>query len=135
MRQFSPAADSQDSVAVDLTPMLDVVFILLIFFIVTAVFVREQGLDVGARTPDTPDRVINDTPPIVVDVLPERRLLIAGKDVDERLIEAQLSRLRSQAPEAVVVIRPRADAVTDLIVRVMDSARSAGIANVKFASQ
>jgi len=134
MYRSSALAALDDRAEVNLTPMLDVVFILLIFFIVTAVFVREQGLPVNPA--DQPPDAITDpnVRPIVVDVLPSRRLLVGGKDVDERLIEAQLTRLHAQNPDAPVVLRPRADAATEMVVKVMDSARLAGIYDIKFSA-
>jgi len=133
MRRFQTTADEPQA-AVNLTPMLDVVFIMLIFFIVTAVFVREQGLPVNPPDPARVDPVENKQQPIVIELHANRRLRIAGKDVDERLLDAQLARLHAERPEAAVVLRPAADSSTDLVVSVMDSARKVGIYNIKFAS-
>jgi len=133
MRRFQTTADEPQA-AVNLTPMLDVVFIMLIFFIVTAVFVREQGLPVNPPDPAQVDPVENKQQPIVIELHANRRLRIAGKDVDERLLDAQLARLHAERPEAAVVLRPAADSSTDLVVSVMDSARKVGIYNIKFAS-
>ncbi len=111
MRKFIPVTAANDRAEVNLTPMLDVVFIMLIFFIVTAVFVREQGLTVPESSP--PTNAISEERPIVVDVMAGRRLLVAGQEVDERLIGAQIARLHAENPAAAVVIRPRADAATE----------------------
>ena len=133
MRRFVTTTDEPHA-AVNLTPMLDVVFIMLIFFIVTAVFVREQGLPANPPDPAYVDPIENPEPPIVIELHANRRLRIAGKDVDERLLEAQLVRLHAQRPEAAVVLRPAPDSSTDILVTVMDSARKSGIYNIKFAS-
>lgn len=131
MRRFTPLVAANERAEVNLTPMLDVVFIMLIFFIVTAVFVREQGLDVPETSP--PNDSVTEAKPIVVDVMTGRRLLIAGKEVDERLIGAQLARLHAENPEAAVVIRPQPNAATEMVVKVMDNARLAGISAINFA--
>jgi len=133
MRRFQTTSDDSPT-AVNLTPMLDVVFIMLIFFIVTAVFVREQGLAVNPPEPTQSDPIETPEQPIVVELHANRRLRIAGQDVDERLLHAQLVRLHAQRPKAAVVLRPASDSSTDLLVTVMDSARKAGIYNIKFAS-
>jgi len=135
IRRFGTTRTSEESAQVNLTPMLDVVFIMLIFFIVTAVFVREQGLDVSPPLPDiTPPPDVKERP-ILVDVLPNRRLLVNGKDVDERLLGAQLARLHAQQPKAAVVLRPGRDATTEMVVLVMDQARQQGIATLNFATR
>lgn len=133
MRKFFPVTTANDRTEVNLTPMLDVVFIMLIFFIVTAVFVREQGLNVPDTSPNTDS--IGDVPPIVVDVMSGRRLLVAGREVDERLLGAQLARFHAENPKAAVVIRPRPDAATEMVVKVMDNARQAGIAAINLAAR
>ncbi len=133
MRRFVTTTE-ESAAAVNLTPMLDVVFIMLIFFIVTAVFVREQGLPVNPPDPANEVDPIISEQPIVIELHPNRRLRIAGQDVDERLLHALLTRLHAQRPEAAVVLRPSADSSTDLLVTVMDSARKIGIYDIKFAS-
>jgi len=105
---------------------------MLIFFIVTAVFVREQGLTVPEPSP--PTATVNEERPIIVDVMAGRRLLVAGQEVDERLIGAQLVSLHAENPAAAVIIRPRADAATEMVIKVMDSARQAGITAISFAA-
>jgi len=132
MRKFIPLTAANDRAEVNLTPMLDVVFIMLIFFIVTAVFVREQGLTVPEPSP--PTATVNEERPIIVDVMAGRRLLVAGQEVDERLIGAQLVSLHAENPAAAVIIRPRADAATEMVIKVMDSARQAGITAISFAA-
>jgi len=133
MRRFITTTQ-EPAAAVNLTPMLDVVFIMLIFFIVTAVFVREQGLPVNPPDPLTDVQPVVSEQPIVIELHPNRRLQVAGQDVDERLLQALLTRLHAQRPKAAVVLRPSADSSTDLLVTVMDSARKVGIYDIKFAS-
>lgn len=133
MRRFTPVTAANDRAEINLTPMLDVVFIMLIFFIVTAVFVREQGLNVPAASPPANDATPGQ--PIVIDVLAGRRLLISGNEVDERLLGAQLARLHAENPVAALVIRPRSDASAEMVVKVMDNARQAGIPAINFAAR
>ena len=118
---------------VNLTPMLDVVFIMLIFFIVTATFVKEVGLDVNQPEQD-PNIVDPEKKSIVVRVTSRDRIIIAGRDVDVRSVRANIERMHAETPEAPVVIRPHPDSRTDTMVRILDSARQAGVANVSLAA-
>ena len=117
---------------VNLTPMLDVVFIMLIFFIVTATFVKEVGLDVNQ--PESPDTLDPEKKSIVVHVTSRDRIIIAGRDVDVRSVRANIERMHAENPEAPVVIRPHPDSRTDTMVRILDSARQAGVGNVSLAA-
>ena len=118
---------------INLTPMLDVVFIMLIFFIVTATFVKEVGLDVNQPETD-PVAVDPDKKSIVVHVTSHDRIVIAGMDVDVRHLRANIERLHAQNPEAPVIIRPHPDSTTDTMVRILDSARQAGVGSVSLAA-
>ena len=118
---------------IDLTPMLDVVFIMLNFFIVTATFVKEMGLDVN--TPDKNQNVKDaDKQSIVVQVTSRDRIRIRGRDIDFRAVRANIERLHAENPEAPVVIQPHPDSKTEIMIHVMDSARQAGVFNVSIAA-
>ena len=118
---------------INLTPMLDVVFIMLIFFIVTATFVKEVGLDVN-QPENEPVNLDPEKKSIVVRVTSRDRIIIAGRDVDVRSVRANIERLHAENPEAPVVIRPHPDSRTDTMVRILDSARRAGVGNVSLAA-
>lgn len=124
---------SEEEEEIDLTPMLDVVFIMLIFFIVTATFVKEIGLDVNS--PDKNQNIKDaDKKSIVVRVTNRDRIMIRGRDVDFRAVRANIERLHAENPEAPVVIQPHPDSTTNVMIHVMDSARLAGVYNVSIAS-
>jgi len=118
---------------IDLTPMLDVVFIMLIFFIVTATFVKEMGLDVNS--PDKNQTVADaDKKSIVVQITNRNRIQIRGRDVDFRSVRANIERLHAENPDAPVVVQPHPDSNTETMIRVMDAARQAGVYNVSIAA-
>jgi biopolymer transport protein ExbD len=118
---------------VDLTPMLDVVFIMLIFFIVTATFVKEIGIDV--TSPDKNQNVKDaDKQSIVIQVTSRDRIMIRNRDIDKRAIRANIERLHAESPEAPVVIQPHPESTTEIMIHVMDSARQAGVYNVSIAA-
>ena len=118
---------------VNLTPMLDVVFIMLIFFIVTATFVKEVGLDVNQPDQDKPKNIDPDKKSIVVKISSRDRIMIGGRDVDWRSVRANIERLHAENPEAPVVIQPHSESRTETMIHIMDSARLAGVYNISLA--
>lgn len=127
------AAIGEETEEIDLTPMLDVVFIMLIFFIVTATFVKEIGLDVNS--PDKNQNVKDaDKKSIVIQITNRDRIRIRGRDVDFRAVRANIERLHAENPDAPVVIQPHLDSTTETMVHVMDSARQAGVFSVSIAA-
>ncbi|MAI41627.1 MAG: biopolymer transporter ExbD [Gammaproteobacteria bacterium] len=124
---------NQDNEEIDLTPMLDVVFIMLIFFIVTATFVKEIGLDVNS--PDKNQNIKDaDKKSIVVRITNRDRIMIRGRDIDFRAVRANIERLHAENPDAPVVVQPHPDSTTEVMIHVMDSARQAGVYNVSIAA-
>jgi len=133
MRMNMSQFDDEEDNEVNLTPMLDVVFIMLIFFIVTATFVKEIGLDVNSpdknQTPKDADKQS-----IVVQITNRDRIRIRGRDVDFRSVRANIERLHAENPDAPVVVQPHPESTTEIMVHVMDAARQAGVYNVSIAS-
>ena len=133
MRRYA-RRDEEEGAQINLTPMLDVVFIMLIFFIVTATFVKEVGLDVNQPEDDKPKTVDPDKRSIVVRITSRDRILIAQRDVDWRSVRANIERMHAENPEAPVIIQPHPESRTEVMVHVMDSARQAGVTNVSLAA-
>ncbi|MDA9014211.1 biopolymer transporter ExbD [Porticoccaceae bacterium] len=125
----------EDDSQIDLTPMLDVVFIMLIFFIVTASFVNETGLNVD-RPPTT------DQPPpdsantnIVFRVSESNDITLEGRRIDIRSVRANVERLHAEKPEAKVVINSHPKAKTEVFVMISDQAREAGVYNISLSTE
>jgi biopolymer transport protein ExbD len=119
--------------AINMTPMLDIVFIMLIFFIVTTSFVRESGISVNrpsAATAEKKDQGSN----IVVAIRPNEEIWIDRKQTDFRAVRANIERLRSQNPDGNVIIEADTDSRTGILVKVMDQIRLAGIENISIAA-
>lgn len=114
--------------------MLDVVFIMLIFFIVTATFVKEVGLDVNQPDDEKPKTIDPDKKSIVVRISNRDRITIAQREVDWRSVRANIERLHAEAPEAPVVIQAHPDSTTEAMIHVMDESRLAGVYNISLAS-
>ena len=119
---------------INLAPMLDVVFIMLIFFIVTATFVKEIGLDVNQPEDDKPQTVDPDKKSIIIKITSRDRILIGLRDVDWQSVRANIERLHAENPEAPVIIQPHVESTAETLVHVMDSARLAGVYNISLAS-
>ncbi|MDE0659487.1 MAG: biopolymer transporter ExbD [Gammaproteobacteria bacterium] len=133
MRRLRLRRDGDEN-KINLTPMLDVVFIMLIFFIVTATFVKEIGLDVNQPEDDKPKTVDPDKKSIVVRITSRDRIIISQRDVDIRAVRANIERMHAENPEAPVIIQPHPDSKTDTMIQIMDSARQAGVYNVSLAA-
>jgi biopolymer transport protein ExbD len=129
-RQRRGAADQAE---IDLTPMLDVTFIMLIFFIVTASFVKESGMDVNR--PDAATAVVKPMGNILVAITPSGQIWIDKRQVDVRALRANLERLHAENPQGAVVIQADVDSKNGLLVAVMDAAKLAGIENVSIAAE
>lgn len=122
-----------DEAEVDLTPMLDVVFIMLIFFIVTASFVKEAGIDVTRPPAATAER--KERGNILVAITADDQIWVDRRMVDPRALRANLERLHAENPQGSVVIQADTESKNGLLVLVMDSARLAGIDNVALAAE
>ena len=121
-----------DDAAVDMTPMLDVVFIMLIFFIVTASFVKEAGVDVNRPNAETAEQQNRGN--IMIAIRPNGEVWVDRRPVDVRALRANVERLRAENPEGTVVILADRESQTGLLVEVMDQVRLAGVGNVAIAA-
>ena len=124
----------EDESQIDMTPMLDVVFIMLIFFIVTASFVNESGLDVNR--PPTSEEPPPDTENtnIVFRVSESNELTLAGRRIDVRAVRANVERMNAENPEAKVVVSAHPKSKTELFVLISDQAREAGVYDVSLST-
>jgi biopolymer transport protein ExbD len=120
-----------DEAEVDMTPMLDIVFIMLIFFIVTATFVNERGLDV--TRPDSDDPPESAAVTILISISEAGVISMEGRDIDLRAVRANVERLIAENPESSVVVQSHPLSESNLMVGVMDQARLAGAAGVSIA--
>jgi len=113
--------------------MLDVVFIMLIFFIVTASFIRETGLDVNRPDQDQPQVVSNEDGAILVIIDDTDDIWIDNRIVDPRAVSANITRLYAENPDRPVVVQAAPDSSAETLVGVMDASRLAGVFNISIA--
>jgi len=124
---------TMDETEVNVTPMLDVVFIMLIFFIVTASFVKEAGIDVNRPDAATAER--KERGNILVAIAENGQIWINKRQVDPRAIRANIERMHAENPQGSVVIQADRNSKSGLIVQVMDAARLAGVYEVSIAAE
>jgi biopolymer transport protein ExbD len=123
----------ESSHGIDLAPMLDFVINLLIFFIITAVFVKEAGLSVNRPTSfETQDE--NDNESIQIQVLNTGEIWIDGRDVDVRAVRANVERMSAVNPDSGVLILADEQAPTGTVVEVVDQVHLGGIYNITFST-
>ncbi|MDH3748818.1 MAG: biopolymer transporter ExbD [Gammaproteobacteria bacterium] len=122
----------EDETEINLTPMLDVVFIMLIFFIVTASFLKEAGIDVNR-----PDAPVTESKPedanILVAIRANDEIWIDRRLIDPKALRANIERLHAENPKGSVVIQTDPRSTNNMLVTVMDASRQAGVYNISLA--
>lgn len=123
---------AEEEAEVNMTPMLDVVFIMLIFFIVTASFVKESGVDVNRQYASTaqPKESAN----IFIAITADNQIWLDKRRVDPRAVRANIERLYAENPQGAVVIQADKDSKNALLIQVLDSAKLAGVENISVAA-
>lgn len=124
--------NQEEDAGIDLTPMLDVVFIMLIFFIVTTSFVKESGLDVNRPSASTAKK--KERASILVGISQNGEIWIQKRRVDIRSVRANIERLHAESPEGTVVIQADKLSETGILVQVMDQIRLAGVESISVAA-
>ena len=118
----------EEAQAIDLTPMLDVVFIMLIFFIVTASFIKEAGIEVNRPEATTWDE--KKSASILIAVSDNNEIWIDKNQIDPRGVRQVIEALRAENPKGTVVIQADSNAKVEMIVDITNAAREAGVENI-----
>ncbi len=116
----------------DMTPMLDIVFIMLIFFIVTTSFVKEAGVDVSRPSAQTAER--KERGNILIAITADDQVWIDKRQIDLRAVRANVERLHAENPEGGVIIQADEASRNGTLISVIDQARLAGVTNVSVAA-
>ena len=117
----------------DLTPMMDIVFIMLIFFIVTTSFVKETGVDINRPNAETAER--DEKGNILVAITQNNEIWIDKRRVDLKAVRANIERLKIEYPEGTVIIQADKESRSGLLVEAMDQIRLAGVQNISIAAK
>ncbi|HHP0481293.1 TPA: ExbD/TolR family protein [Vibrio campbellii] len=124
--------DSSDEAAIDMTPMLDIVFIMLIFFIVTTSFVKEAGLEVNRPTASSAQTVKKGN--IMVAIGAAGDVWVDKRRIEVDAVRANIERLRAESPDGAVVIQADTEANAGVVVKVMDQIKMAGVESISIAA-
>lgn len=133
MRQFLTSSNHAQDAAVDITPMLDVVFIMLIFFIVTATFTKESGIDINP--PQAATATVQEKANILVAIDADNRVWVNRREVDVRALRPNIERLHAENPKGSVVIQADKLSTNERLVQVMDASRQAGVYEIALAAK
>ncbi|KIF52937.1 ExbD/TolR family protein [Vibrio owensii] len=124
--------DSSEEAAIDMTPMLDIVFIMLIFFIVTTSFVKEAGLEVNRPTASSAQTVKKGN--IMVAIGAAGDVWVDKRRIEVDAVRANIERLRAESPDGAVVIQADTEANAGVVVKVMDQIKMAGVESISIAA-
>ena len=119
---------------INLTPMLDVVFIMLIFFIVTATFIRETSIE--ANRPDQQESVpvVQEDGAILIIIDNNDDIWMNGLIIDDRAVRPNIQRLHAENPDRPVVIQAEPNSSAEKLVTVMDASRQADVYNISITA-
>lgn len=126
-------AQAEEEQMLDITPLIDIVFIMLIFFIVTASFVKESGLEVEQPQAETASQKTQTS--ILVGISANGDIWINHQPVDLRAVRAQILRLHAETPQGGIVIQADKNSRNETLVQVMDQIRQAGVRNISIAAR
>ena len=133
MKQHFQNLVDEEEAAIDMTPMLDVVFIMLIFFIVTASFIKEAGVEVNRPDASTSSKKENVN--ILIAVTATNEIWIDKRRVDKRAVRSVVERMHAENPKGAVVIQADKASNTETVTAVIDASRSAGVYDVSLATE
>ena len=126
------SADDDIGATIDLTPMLDVVFIMLIFFIVTATFIKEPGVEIDR--PDANTASVKNAK-ILVAINSENKVWIDKNEIDPQFVKDQIELLLAENPKSPLIIQADAKASIKTLNDVAQAARGLGIVDISIAAQ
>ncbi len=125
---------TSDEAEINITPMLDIVFIMLIFFIVTTSFVKEKGLEISRPSNTPPKEIKQKKGPIVVKIDASGNIMLKGRLIERRAVQANLEREKAERPDSPLIIAAHPDAETDALVTILDAAEAVGVSSVSVAT-
>ncbi len=133
VRQANRFSRADDDADINLTPMLDVVFIMLIFFIVTATFIKQAGIDVMRPIAETAER--KPTVSVLVAISANGDIWIDKRKVDAAAVRAHIERLHAENPKGGLVIQSDREAKYEHLKAVLSAARAAGLLQVAVSAE
>lgn len=132
MRKHTALGGEEEDNEINLTPMLDVVFIMLIFFIVTASFIKEAGIEVNRPYATTLDKMADAN--ILIAISANDEIWIDKKLVDPQIVRPTIERLHAENPKGSLVIQADQESTNEALTIVMEAAKQAGVKNVAISA-
>jgi biopolymer transport protein ExbD len=116
-----------------MAPLIDMIFILLIFFLVTTSFVKESGVEVQRPTAQsaTPAKKVN----LMVEVTKDGQIFIEGKPIDIRAVQSRMKRFMVESPGGSVLVVADKSSQTGTVIQVLDQSRLAGVEKISVAAR
>jgi biopolymer transport protein ExbD len=124
---------NQGGVEINMAPLIDMVFLLLIFFAVSTSFVKEAGIDVQRASASTAE--VKERASIMIGLSADGQVYMEGKKIDVRSVRGLVERALAEDPESGVVVVADKQSVTGIVVKVMDQCRLAGAKTVSLAAK
>ncbi len=124
---------SRESVQLNIAPLIDMIFILLIFFLVTTSFVKESGVDIRRPVAKTAEE--KDKTNMVIGITAGNMIYIEGKPIDKRAVRSHMERFLMQNPHGSVVIAADEESKSGLVIQVLDACRLAGVKKISVAAR
>ena len=125
---------ADEEAEINITPMLDIVFIMLIFFIVTTSFVKEKGLEVSRPSNTPPKELKQKKGPIVVKIDGSSNIRVQGRLIEPKAVQANQERQKAEKPDSPLIVASHPDAETDALVAVLNAAKAVDIDSVSVAT-
>ncbi len=122
----------KNNLELNIAPLIDMVFILLIFFLVTTSFVKETGVDISRPASSTAVTKTGTT--ILIGITRDSTIHMDKREIDVRAVRANVERALAENPESLVVIVADKESLTGLVINVMDNCKLAGAENVSLAA-
>ncbi len=132
-RQLRRRSSGDDDADINLTPMLDVVFIMLIFFIVTATFIKQSGIQISRPEARTSEQ--KPTVAILIAISPNGEIWIDKKRVDPATVRAHIEKLHAENPKGGLVIQADKKSTNEKLMAILNAARAAGLTEVAISTE
>jgi biopolymer transport protein ExbD len=127
------STSASQTIELNMGPLIDLIFLLLIFFIVTTTFVKETGVEVHRPVAKTAERKEKST--ILIGVTKEGSIYMENRAIDVRAVRANVEKALAESPESGVIVIADQKSLTGIVIRVVDQCRLAGASSVSIAAK
>ena len=133
MKRIVKSDRKSESSELNMAPLIDMIFILLIFFLVTASFVKQSGVTVIKSIAETAEK--KEKTNLILGITRDNKIYIEGREVDIRDVKGQMERFHQENPDGYVVISPDRDSRTEITLKVQDYCHDAGIRHLSISAE